>query len=247
MSTHDEELGSSTILNVDKDYLLHIEADHLPFARFLQKIKDQIPSKNGKSMSQRELASFLREKGFKINQPKVARHLSILTLPDHFVGMMEDKRLAFLTGYHLSKLSADRQSQVLDLALSELEESKTVDDVRIYQRHIDAIKHTNLTAVELLSIVLRQEDYEGEEYDPDVKEVVTPIPIVIQPESTEKIISPSELNSLTAMIRMKANSDLVIDKKIVNMFLLEATPVKKLMKKIRTMILEGLGEEYKVK
>jgi len=236
--TNDIEIGTSTKLELGQEYLLHIEAEPLKFARFLQQVLKEVPdSEKGGTMSQRGLAKYLRGIGYKINQPQVHRHLSMLTLEPHFIKMIEESRMAFITSYKLSRMDEERRAEVLTLASSELE--KEDDVVKIFQRHLDEIKRRNLNSDDIFEMLMKQSDFKGEYSSVDDR-LSEPIR-AIQSESTP-LIAESELKSLVTQLKMRAKEGRISPKE-VEMYVMQSTPVLDVIKAVSKAIGNKVKED----
>ncbi len=208
------EIGRARKLKVDRDYLLHIEAEPLAFARFLKLILDTEKNEDGSAFSQRELAAYLREVGYDITQPVVHKYLSVLTLEQHYIRMIEADELQFFIAYRLSRLTPDQRSKVLDIAQSEAveaaEEAREQGEeakepkIRIYGRHIDQVKRKTIVSSDLFDQLMKQEDF-TDPYESVSDEHRTDLSAEqVDGLQGEKVIDHSELNTLIGLLKMRA-------------------------------------------
>lgn len=223
----EKEIGSERKLQLEeRKYLVHINAEPLEFAEFINEIRENVKNESGKTMSQRDLAQYLRDMGYNITQPQVHRHLKVLSLDDKYLTMIREGNMGFITGYKLAKLSEEQKQRVLELAESEVEDEN--QPVRVYQRHLKSVKRETLQSQEIWDMLIKDKTYEKPyssdvaESEPDAKEIA----------EIGNVISDSELNSLASQLKMRADNNGRIGQKELEMFVLNSRPVQDLINTI---------------
>jgi len=252
------EIGTSTTLEIDKEYLVHIQAKPLEFAYFLKKLQDNLKDEQGEPLSQRDLAKYLRDIGYSIAQPDIHRHLSLFNLEPKYLQMFKEGNMGFITAYKMSRLSPDLRQVVFECALREwADNTKDIENeadkppLKIYQRHVDTIKRKHLASDNIFQILMKQDDFE-EPYETVTEEVEEETKLIAEEVISEhdvdsNIMETDELTNIVSMLKIRASDEKRIKPTDLQMYATQSKHVQKAIELISTYVKQALEKEgYKV-